>query len=368
MYEIGKTIFRLLLGFHFIFKKFFHYSFFALVFPLILSSSGCVSLGYLIQAGKGQLELSNRAKPISEVLKDEKTPFEIKNLLAQVDPIKKMGETYGLKPTKNYTEYVELNRSAAVWVVSACEPLEFKSKEWNFPIVGSFTYLGWFDESGARKFGKVLKAQGFDVSVRGASAYSTIGWFRDAVLSTMISRGGGESLGGLVNVILHESVHATLYLKDQVYFNESIASFVADQLTPVYLKKSEHFEQLQAYQRAEKTRDEQDKVLNENYLALEKIYASPLSQEEKLERKSKILKNVKEKLELKRDINNATLIKYRTYGVGKAEFQAVLDSCGSDWKRFWSVMKKLKTSDFLRSHTENIGELLLGLAKRGCGS
>src|SRR4029078_3952588 len=126
------------------------------------------------------------------------------------------------------------DRPAAVWVVSACEQLRFRSKEWHFPIVGSFPYLGWFDLEQAKAFADELRAESWDVDVRGAHAYSTLGWFRDAVLSTMIPE-GKEALGELVNVVLHESVHATVYIEGQAFFNESIASFIADRLTDHYL-------------------------------------------------------------------------------------------------------------------------------------
>src|SRR5690606_34569810 len=128
------------------------------------------------------------------------------------------------------------DREAATWVVSACESLSFKPKQWRFPIVGSFTYLGWFDHPSAEEYAEELRKEGWDVDVRGAAAYSTLNWFRDPVLSTMIPR-GKHDVGSLVNVVLHESVHATIYLKDQAYFNESLASFVADRMTFDYLSE-----------------------------------------------------------------------------------------------------------------------------------
>src|SRR5206468_11910645 len=121
--------------------------------------------------------------------------------------------------------------------VSACEKLRFQSKVWNFPFVGSFPYLGWFDLEDGRSFARELKAEDngkWDVDLRGAAAYSTLGWFRDPVVSSMIPE-GKEALGELVDVVLHESTHATYYISGQAFFNESIASFVADKLTPFYL-------------------------------------------------------------------------------------------------------------------------------------
>ncbi|MBI2712508.1 MAG: aminopeptidase, partial [Bdellovibrio sp.] len=178
---------------------------------LSLFGSGCgAHVRYLAQASYGQFVLLNRARPIAEVLQDERTPLRVRNLLKEIDPVKSFGEAQGLRPTHNYTEYVKLDRDAAVWVVSACEKLKFESKEWNFPIAGAFPYLGWFDLQTAQEFAEELRKEGWDVDLRGAQAYSTLGWFRDSVLSTMIPPGEG-ALSSLVNVVLHESVHATLY-------------------------------------------------------------------------------------------------------------------------------------------------------------
>ncbi|HUP58452.1 MAG TPA: aminopeptidase, partial [Bdellovibrionota bacterium] len=152
-------------------------------------SSGCSTMGYLLQAGKGQLALLNRAKPIEKVLESERVQPRIKRLLSEIPAIKKYGEGNGVKATHNYTEYVQLDRAAAVWVVSACEPLKFVSKEWSFPIVGRFPYLGWFDLDGARGLASELKKEGWDVDLRGARAFSTLGWFKDPVVSSMIPEG-----------------------------------------------------------------------------------------------------------------------------------------------------------------------------------
>src|SRR6185312_14274837 len=110
----------------------------------------------------------------------------------------------------------------------------FRSKTWWFPIVGRVPYLGWFDRDDAHDFADELHREGWDSDVGAADAYSTLGWFDDPVLSTMIA-GGDEAVGELVNVILHESVHATLYVDGQTRFNESLAEFVAGKLTTVYL-------------------------------------------------------------------------------------------------------------------------------------
>src|SRR5690606_33885389 len=134
----------------------------------------------------------------------------------------------GLNRTRNYDHYADLQRPAAVWVVQAAPRLELTERAWSFPIVGTVPYLGFFDETEAQAFARELElAEDLDVDVRTAAAYSTLGWLRAPVLSTMIAD-GPEALGELVNIVLHESVHATVYVPGQSAFDESLASFVAD--------------------------------------------------------------------------------------------------------------------------------------------
>ncbi len=332
------------------------------------ATSSCTSVKYLLQAGKGQLRLLNRARPLPDVIQDERTPPRIKFLLSQVEGIKLYGEKHGLKPTRNYTEYVKLEESAAVWVVTASDPLQFKPKVWSFPIAGSFNYIGWFKHEDAVDFGEsIKKEESLDVDVRGASAYSTLGWFRDAILSTMIPQ-GDSALGTLANTIIHESVHASIYVNGQSYFNESIASFVADKLTPIYLKEFHGKEdtKTKAYLENEIKGDQNVKRLHEAYQVLDELYKSKRTNDEKLSEKARILTKLKEDLQFKREINNATLVNFRTYGVGMKEFDMAFKKCGEDWSRFWKLMHSFKSESFGKEHTEEIGKPIEMAAKAGC--
>jgi predicted aminopeptidase len=334
-----------------------------LLLPLFLS--GCSTVSYLAQAAQGQLSLFNHERPIEEVIKDEKTPTRIKLLLAEIPSIKKYGEANGLKPTKNYQDYVQLDRNSAVYVVSACEPLKFQSKEWGFPIVGKFPYLGFFKLDMAKDYAKDLKAEGLDVDLRGASAYSTLGWFRDPILSSMIPE-GDQAYGELVNVVLHESVHATLYIGGQAYFNESLAVFVADKLTVKYITehKGPDSPQLNAYVKGNTQYEDNDKYLHGVYEKLDALYKSPQTDAEKLEEKKKILDEAQTKLQWKREINNATLIQFKEYSEGMGAFETVYKACGSDTERFLKVLSSLNGASFSKSQQSDLDPVLLPLAPR----
>ena len=185
---------------------------------------------YVSQAARGQFDLLGRARPIEDVVRDPDTPIRTAALLSEIPAIKQYGRSYGLKIKNNYSTYSALGRTAAVWFVGAADPVAFKPLRWCFPIAGCFAGVGWFDEDDAVANKLELDAMGYDAMVRPASAYSTGGWFPDPVLSTMLG-GGDDALPELANVILHESVHATVLVPDEPFFNESFASYIADALT-----------------------------------------------------------------------------------------------------------------------------------------
>ncbi len=310
----------------------------------------------------------NRAKPIDEVVKNEKTPPRVKDLLERIPDIKSFGEKNGLKATKNYTEYVQLDRPYVSYIVSACENLQFKPMQWSFPIVGSVPYLGYFNRQDAFDYAAGLRNEGWDVDVRGATAYSTLGYFRDAVLSSMLSS-GEDALGDLVNVVIHESVHATRYIGGQSFFNESLASFIADELTPVYLKErlGANSPELRAYVDGEAEGKKRGERFQAAYRELEKVYASADPAEKKKAEKTLVFDRLKSDLKIspERQIGNSTLMQFRTYGTGRDEFVKLYQACGSDWTRFWKAINKLKESSFATSQQENISKTVLPLAE-GC--
>jgi len=331
-------------------------------------SASCFSAGYLAQAARGQYTLLRSARPIGEVIRDEETPAPTRRLLEVVQTIKAYGKSRGLTPTKSYERYADLHRPAAAWIVQACAPLSFDVKRWSFPLVGSVPYLGFFDEAGARRYASSLFANGaLDVDVRTASAYSTLGWFADPVLSTML-RKGDDALGALVDVVLHESVHATVYVKDQSAFNESLASFVADRLTSSWLSSTLGSDSPEA--RAWLAAQARDAAvvarLHRTYLELDALYRSDESAEAKLAEKKRILAAVGEELHLKRPLNNAQLAGYRAYNTGAAAFEQLFTACGEQWPQLLKATATLAESDFSRPQQEDFEEVIARLAREGC--
>ena len=337
-----------------------------LLATLSFASSGCFTAGYLAQAAHGEWELLHGARPLREVVESRDTPAHVRELLARVDGIKAWGQGQGLKPTRNYDRYVDLHRPVAVWVVQACAPLSFDVQRWSFPLVGSVPYLGFFDEPAARRFADSPATTDLDVDVRTASAYSTLGWFRDPVLSTMLGT-GDEALGDLVDVVLNESVHATLYVPGQSAFDESLASFVSERLTKAWLieHRGEDAKETKAWLASEAWHQERVARLHQTWVALDALYHSHESDDAKRAGKAHILGVTRVELKLKRPLNNAALAGYETYGTGRAAFERLFASCGS-WPAMFRALASLSPTDFATPQQEAFDDVLDGLVLRGC--
>ncbi|QQO09366.1 aminopeptidase [Breznakiella homolactica] len=184
--------------------------------------SGC----YYTTQGYYLLSYQAKAKSAEKLLKQEDLPQETREFLLLVQDIRNYAVTeLGLKTNKNYTEYLDLDQDVLAWVVSACDPLAFNTYLWKYPFMGELPYKGFYRIDDARKEGQARKDEGKDVWVRGVEAFSTLGYFKDPLISYMAK----YSVYDLANLIIHEQTHATIWRKDDTSFNEDLASFVGDE-------------------------------------------------------------------------------------------------------------------------------------------
>lgn len=334
----------------------------------VLAAAGCLPVRYVTQAAAGQEEINRRGIAIAEIVEGGHLDRRTRELLAHVPRIKAFGERHGLRHTKNYERYVWLNRPAVVWVVSACDPLSFRAKAWKFPIVGSITYTGWFDRAEAKAYGEDLARAGWDVDVRPSQAYSTLGWFDDPILSTMIAE-GDDALGDLADVVLHETLHATFYVPGQSTLNESVASFFGDRLAVTYLDEvvGPDAPERAAFVARREGAARRGEVMREAYLRLEKLYASKRSRSAKLAEKRHIVEALRADLGIRRPVTNATLIQYKTYGSGKREMAQLLEVCGGDFRRMLRSLERVRPVAAKAKPHSDPGALLRPLIAQGCG-
>ncbi len=188
--------------------------------------SGCATPVYLAKLGWGQAGIILHTKPNEAVLDDPAVDPSVKEKIGLVLEAKAYGEEeIGLAETSNFLGFYQVEGPCLLYVVSACPKGRLESHRWWFPITGKVTTKGFFRHADALREKKRLEGKGLDVFVQGAQAYSTLGWFKDPVFSTMLA----QDRAVLVNVVIHELTHATVFFKDQMDFNEQIAYFVGCQ-------------------------------------------------------------------------------------------------------------------------------------------
>jgi predicted aminopeptidase len=182
-------------------------------------------LSYGWMQAKGQIGILWNVKDVSEVLADPAFPDSLKARIRLIEEIKQFGvDSLGLSPSKNYSTFYDQHGKPLIWIITASDRYRIKAYKWNFPILGSFPYKGYFDSTRAVKEAKILSDQGYDTDLGEVSAWSTLGYLKDPILSSMLKR----KEGSLANLILHELTHGTLFVKSDLELNENLASFVGD--------------------------------------------------------------------------------------------------------------------------------------------
>jgi predicted aminopeptidase len=332
---------------------------------LLAVQAGCLMPRYLAQAAGGQLDLLARARPLDEVIDDPDVPLAIRELLVEIPSIKAFAIRAGLTITRNYRTYADLGRDYAVYFVGAAPPLSLAPLTWCFPIAGCFTGLGWFDEDDAIEFRDQLIAEGYDAMARPASAYSTGGWFPDPLLSSMLPDGDPRTrdeetgFADLANVFLHESVHATIFIPDEPYFNEGIAEYIGDALTDELLveRHGEGSAEVIAWREWLAWRMARVARELEAYDQLAELYATTLGDEEKLAKKKEIIDALVVDLGVRRRPNNASLVETRVYLASYTGFAEVHRACGST-EALLAAGKRVRRGDFEKDVQEDLSSIL----------
>src|SRR5512133_1507139 len=198
-----------------------------LLLSLIPWLASCADTGYYLQSIGGHLQMMKAARPIAQLLADERVAPTLKQRLLLAQRIRAFAVTdLQLPDNASYQRYADLQRRSAVWNVVATPEFSLTLKTWCFPVAGCVGYRGYFDEMQARTQALALKRDGLEASVYGVPAYSTLGWMNwaggDPLLSTFIQYPEGE----LARMIFHELAHQVLYVKDDTGFNESFATAV----------------------------------------------------------------------------------------------------------------------------------------------
>jgi len=338
---------------------------------LIAFLAGCTATGYYAQAVRGHLDLMNRRIPIDEVLADAGTPDELRARLEVAREARAFAVgTLGLPDNGSYSSYVAVEGRAVVWNVFAAPALSLEPKRWCFPVAGCVVYRGYFREEEARAYAGELEADGYDVWIGGASAYSTLGRFEDPVLSTMLSADAARLAGTLI----HELAHQRLYVEDDSAFNEAFATAVEEEGVRRWLVATGREALLPGWRLGRARAQEFEALLDDARRELGALYASEVSPEEKLRGKARAFEALEAAYRALRarwdgwagydrwfeaPLNNARLIPSATYRRLVPAFEALLAEVGGDLQAFYARCEELAALD-AAAREERLGRLLAG--------
>lgn len=206
---------------------------FLLFLVLTWSSLHHRTVTYLIRQAVGQANILFNQQSFQEYAsQNQLSSVEIANLQL-IAKIKTFSvDSLGYKPTKNFTRIYDQHNEPVLWVITASSKLELSPYEWQFPLIGKVSYKGFFNKDIAISEMDHLAVNGYDVGIRTVSAWSTLGWFNDPLLSIHLKK----KKGSFCNLLFHELFHATLFKANDLNNNENLANFIAHKATQQFLK------------------------------------------------------------------------------------------------------------------------------------
>jgi len=172
------------------------------------------------------LRYMSRARPIADEIAQTTDP-QRRRRLELVLAAREFAGANGLDPRGSYLKVSDTSGLQVGFVVTAAHQDKLEPYEWSYPVVGAIPYRGYFDRAEADGFAEKMLKDGYDTYLFEAAGYSTLGWFDDPLPSGLLFYDDVE----LVNVVIHELVHQNVYVKDQIAFNETLATAIANELT-----------------------------------------------------------------------------------------------------------------------------------------
>lgn len=319
----------------------------------VAAAAGCSTVGYYLQAANGQMEISRKAQPIDKLLSDPAIDPQLRAKLQRVAQIRDYASReLGLPDNGSYRRYADLKRPFVVWNVFAAPEFSLIPHEWCFPFAGCVGYKGYFGKDGAERLAAQLREAHYDVFVGGVPAYSTLGWFDDPVLNTVIRYPDAE----IARLIFHELAHQLVYVKGDSTFNESFAVTVEEEGSRRWLAAYGTDAQREEFDRADRSRADFGALIERYRKRLESLYAQPMGADAMRGEKQQIFEDMRAEYRrmkagwggfngydhwFEQPLNNAQLASVAIYSQLVPGFRRILAQNDGDLPRFYAAVKEL---------------------------
>ena len=323
-----------------------------LIFSAI-TVSACSSFGYYMDLMAGHSELMEQRKPVKELLAEKEIKHKLRELLKKSQEMRDFATIeLNLPENDSYRMYADLKRRYAVWNVIAAKEFSIQPKKWCFLFVGCLSYRGYFSKEVATEYANELKGEGYDVYVAGANAYSTLGWFDDPLLNTMMYKSEASRAG----IIFHELAHQVVYIDDDSAFNEAFATTVEQEGIRRWLEKNGDDGTYTEYLLNKKRDSQLNQLLQDTRDRLKVLYKTDLIEAVKRKTKKQIFVSMKMKYDqlkkkwggynafdkwMNQDFNNSHLLLIATYHDLVPMFKVMLKKENNDLSKFYVAVEKL---------------------------
>ena len=297
------------------------------------------------------MKLLRAREPVSSVIADPGRDPLLRAHLTQSQKARTFAsQQLRLPDNQSYRLYADIGRPFVVWNVFAAPEFSLTPQNHCFPIAGCVAYRGYYSQSAARGEAALQRLQGMDVSIGGVEAYSTLGWFNDPIISSMMAWGDER----LATLIFHELAHQRFYVKDDTEFNESFATFVEQEGT----RQWRAFRGLAPDSGAqERQRDQFIQLVLDTRSRLQRLYTLPLPADQMRQRKADEFERLRGEYRQLRDsqwagdkrydawinapMNNARLLPFGLYDQWVPAFAALFRQVGGDWVKFYAAVEQL---------------------------
>lgn len=327
---------------------------FAVLAVLVLGLTACAGPGYYLQATRGHFDLMGARQPVDGYLASADADDPLAARLTVARTALAFAESRLALPTEgSFEQFVVTGRDGVSWNVVATPPYDLAPKRWCFPVAGCVPYLGYFDEQDARRHADRLADRGMDSAVFLATAYSTLGWFDDPILDTMLSGSDAE----LADTLFHELAHQRLYVPGDSRFNESYATFVAREGVRSWMIDRGDEADFAAWQDAVADRARFTKLLAETRAELAAFYAGEDDETRLAQGKAKHFNRLRERYDalvathwqgrnrfggwFESPPNNARLALVATYTGGLCAFERLWADADGDFARFHELAQAM---------------------------
>ena len=318
-----------------------------------LALPGCASVGYYAQSVTGHLGLMMRARPVETVIEARDTAPGLAARLRTALEIRDFASgALALPANASYRRYVDLGRRYVVQTVVAAPELSLEPRRWCFPVAGCVGYRGYFSESDADAYAAKLESEGWDVTVSGVRAYSTLGWFDDPLLSSMVEL-PEYSLAGIV---FHELAHQRLYVPGDTDFNESFAVVVERAGVRRWIEVAGRADLKEHHRIADERRAAFLDLVRDTRRDLEAVYASSRTDAQKRAAKARAFERLRSRYAalrstwaagpsydfwFERGVNNAALALLTAYDRWVPALEVLLARSGGDLDAFYRACDEL---------------------------